>query len=146
MNWKIKNSHSFWKNILLMTILIGCGVLAYTVVKMDSAPELPTKMIMPLIQAKSGEFTTRKLVSNFTEARELSEDFLLETEKGKLMSIERAFDHRLQVIDLELHKLSMVEDAGLEILVANLLRLKGDFERDAKGTFRNHRKTLGLDG
>jgi len=137
---------SIWKSAFIVAILV-CGLLAgYTVTNLNNDPEIPAEMVMPLFSVKSGPEATQNLISNFTQARNLSEDYLLTNEARQLMSIEQEFDRRILAIDQQLAGMISTEDKGLELIVANLIRLKGDFQRDAKDTFRLHRISLGLEG
>ena len=134
-----------WKTIFAITILACGGLLGYTVSHMGDQPELPAEMVLPLLSVNQGETTTKTLINTFTEARSLSEDYLLETEARRLVSIEQAFDERLRRIDTQLTLLETTQDRQLEIIVANLKRLKGAFQEESNTTFRLHRRALGLD-
>ncbi len=140
-----KTTMKIWRRSLATMMLIAVAAIGYTIYHMQSDPELPPEMILPLLQAKQGPNATELLMQNFSEAWTLSEDYLLATSTPELRQIEQEFDRRISAIDHELDRLQTVEDAGVEILVGNLLRLKNDFSRDAKTSFVLHRQSLGLE-
>jgi len=67
----------------------------------------------------------------------LSEDYLLETEAGRLVEIEATFDRHMRAIDRELERLSSRRHP-LRTLASGMQRLKFDFSQDAKATFAIH--------
>lgn len=136
----------FWKYSLSIMLILGLTTLAYTLLRSDEPPVLPDEMVMSLVEAKDPEDAAQSLVSHFTRARSLSEDYLMETETTRLVSIEAEFDQRLTAIETELIRLSDTGDAGVGILVANLMRLKSTLELEAKTSFRQHRRVLGCGG
>jgi hypothetical protein len=139
-------SRRFWKIALSVMLFLGMATVGYTVGRDTSAPDLPDEMVMPLMSAKGPQDATQLLVSNFTRARSLSEDYLIETEARELVNIEVQFNQHIAAIEVELSRLAGSDDEGLEILVSNLMRLKTRMEQDAKTSFKLHRRELGYGG
>lgn len=141
---KLHSTH-FWKPILGFTLFVGLLTLVYTLANLEEMPAPPEEAAMSLTEPAALD-GAESLVSHFTRARSLSEDYLMETETMRLVSIEVEFDRRLSAIETELIRLSRTDDEGVGVLVANLMRLKSTLEREAKTSFRQHRRVLGCGG
>ncbi len=131
---------------LTLTLFVVSLLLAgYTMVQGNREIEVPNEMLLPMLSQKQSGSVTESISRNLSEARELSENFILESDSGRLESIETEFDKRMGVIASELDRLSDVDDPGLEVIVAQLMRLSVTYRNDVKTAFTKHRQDLGLD-
>jgi|GEM_PF-5490478 len=144
MEKRLARTKLFWKSLMFIMMVTGFIAVGYTVGHVDELPQLPDEMIMPLIAQKTDADSTRKLIDTFSQIRTLSEDYLIERKPENLMVIGQKLDQQLNIINQELQSLADTDDTGMEILVGNLIRLKGDFEKDMRLAFKLHRMELGL--
>lgn len=144
MESRLRRATMFWKSLMLAMLVLGFVLFGYTVGHVEELPQLPDEMILPLVSQKATPGSTEKLVSTFSKLRTLSEDYLLESDPNKLVSIENDVSIQLNEINHELESLGETNDVGMEILVANLMRLKRDFEKDIRLSFKLHRTELGM--